>query len=85
MKGKKTHAKKRLRRRRKTIAKMIEERGSTAQFARDLSKLSGQEITWSRVNNWKIRDAVSKNMVVYVHRLTGTPLIDLLRAPTEHR
>jgi len=46
---------------------------------------AGQEITWSRVNNWKIRGAVSKNMVVYVHRLTGTPLIDLLRAPTEHR
>lgn len=68
--------------RRNSIAKLIERHGSVAQFARDLSKLTKQEVTWAQVNNWKIRGAVSKDMIVHVHRLTGVPLIDLLRAKT---
>ena len=68
--------------RRSSIAKLIEKHGSVAQFARDLSKLSKQEVTWAQVNAWKIRGAVSKDMIVHVHRLTGAPLVDLLRAKT---
>lgn len=62
-----------------SIAKLIERHGSVAQFARDLSKLAKREITWAQVNNWKIRDAVSKEMILHVHHLTGAPLTDLLR------
>ena len=65
--------------RRRTIAQIVQERGSVAQFARDLSKVSGQEVTWARVNNWILRDSVSKSMAVYVHMLTRAPLTDLLR------
>jgi hypothetical protein len=65
--------------RRHPIAKLIEARGGVAQFARDLSRVSGEDITWSRVNNWKIRNTLPKTMVVYVHQLTGAPLKDLLR------
>ena len=62
------------------IAKLIEERGGVARFARDLSKVCGYEIGWERVNNWRIRGAVSKGMVLYVHQLTRAPLRDLLRS-----
>jgi hypothetical protein len=65
--------------RHRSIAKLIEKHGSAAQFARDLSRLAKQEVTWAQVNNWKIRDAVSKDMILHVHRLTGVPLTELLR------
>lgn len=68
-----------VRSRRRSIGKLIQDRGSVAQFARDLSKVSGQEVTWARVNNWILRDSVSKSMAVYVHLLTRAPLTDLLR------
>lgn len=64
---------------RRTIGQLIQERGSVAQFARDLSKLSGEKVTWARVNNWIIRGSVSKSMALYVHKLTRAPLADLLR------
>ena len=64
---------------RRPIAQLIRERGSVAQFARDLSKISGQPVTWARVNNWIIRGSVSKTMAVYVHKLTGVSLAELLR------
>ena len=76
-KAKKTQ--KAVRSRRRTIAQIVQQRGSVAQFARDLSKVSGQEVTWARVNNWILRDSVSKSMAVYVHMLTRAPLTDLLR------
>ena len=64
----------------KSIAALIDTyRGARAQFARDLSKLSGQQIRWERVNGWIERNSVPKSMVLYVHRLTGAPLADLLR------
>jgi hypothetical protein len=63
----------------RSIAQLIRDRGSVAQFARDLSKISGRPVTWARVNNWIIRGSVSKAMAVYVHKLTGAPLADLLR------
>jgi hypothetical protein len=63
----------------KSIAKLIDRHGTVAQFARDLARLSGRKLTWGCVNNWKIRNTVSKGMVLYVHQLTGAPLKDLLR------
>ena len=66
-------------RKRISVANVIRTRGTVAQFARDLSKVSGQEITWARVNAWKIRDAIPKQMVLHVHRLTGIELTELLR------
>ena len=65
--------------RRKTIGELIQQWGSVAQFARDLSRLSGEDVSWARVNNWILRDSVSKSMAVYVHQLTRAPLTDLLR------
>jgi hypothetical protein len=65
-----------------SVAKLIAKHGTVAQFARDLSKVAKQEVTWAQVNAWKIRGAVSKDMIVHVHRLTGAPLIELLRAKT---
>jgi hypothetical protein len=62
-----------------SIAKLISDRGTVAQFARDLSRLTGQEISWGRVNAWKIRDAVPKQMLLHVHELTGVELSRLLR------
>jgi hypothetical protein len=61
-----------------SIADLIVNRGGVAKFARDLSQISGKQVTWGRVNNWKDRNSVSKSMVLYVHQLTGTPLKDLL-------
>lgn len=63
----------------KAIATLIEQRGGVAQFARDLSKVSGKPVSWGCVNAWKIRNTISKGMVLYVHQLTGAPLQDLLR------
>lgn len=62
-----------------SIADLIAKRGGVAKFARELSQLSGEQVTWGRVNNWKDRNSVSKSMVLYVHQLTGAPLKDLLR------
>jgi len=72
----KTTAKKRNSRGRgdRTIAKLIKQRSSVAQSSRDLSRLCGRKVTWGCVNIWKIRNSVSKSMVIYVHRLTGAPL-----------
>jgi hypothetical protein len=65
--------------RRVSVAKLITDRGTVADFARDLSRLTGQEISWARVNAWKIRDTVPKQMLLHVHRLTGVELSKLLR------
>jgi hypothetical protein len=65
--------------RRVSIAKLITERGTVAEFARELSRLTGEEISWARVNAWKIRDAVPKHMLLHVHKLTGVELSKLLR------
>jgi hypothetical protein len=65
---------------RKTIADVIgRHRGARAEFARRLSRLSGQKVTWARVNHWVENNSVPKGMLLYVHRLTGVPLTDLLR------
>lgn len=64
----------------KSIADLIgHHRGRVAQFARDLSKISGRKATWSMVNNWKLRNRVARNWVLHVHKLTGARLEDLLR------
>jgi hypothetical protein len=65
---------------RKSIADLIgHHRGARAEFAQALSRLSKQEVTWARVNHWVEKNSVPKNMVLYVHRLTGAPFADLLR------
>ena len=81
MKAKRTAKKRRQQSRSggKSIAKLIEQRGSVAQFARDLSRLCGWEVSWGCVNNWRLRNTVSKHMAIHVHRLTGAPFTDLLR------
>lgn len=69
---------KRLAARQRKIAKLIRKHGSIAQFARDLSKLRGQDVSWERVYQWTLRDSIPKDMARHVHKLTGVPLIDLL-------
>jgi len=64
----------------KSIASLIgHQRGSIAQFARDLSKISGRQVKWGTVNNWKLRNRVPRGWVLHVHKLTGARLEDLLR------
>jgi len=63
---------------RKSVAEVIGNHGTVAQFARDLSKITGDEISWARVNAWKLRDNIPKTMLLHVHRLTGIPLSKLL-------
>ena len=65
-------------RRRFPVAKVIATRGTIAQFARDLSRVTGEEVTWARVNAWKIRNSIPKEMVFPVHRITGISLSKLL-------
>jgi hypothetical protein len=62
-----------------SIAELVERYGTVAKFARDLSRLAGEEVSWERVYNWTGRNTVPKNMVLPVHRLIGAPLDDLLR------
>jgi|SoiMethySBSTD1v2_1073268.scaffolds.fasta_scaffold25568_3 hypothetical protein len=66
--------------RRFPVAKVIATRGTVAQFARDLSRVTGQRVTWARVNAWKIRDSIPKQMVFHVHKLTGIALSKLLKS-----
>ena len=65
--------------RRFPVAKVIATRGTVAQFARDLSRVAGHEVTWARVNAWKLRNSIPKEMVFAVHRLTRVPLSQLLK------
>lgn len=74
-----------LRRRRKTVEEIIHARGTVAQFARDLTQLSGERITWARVNAWKLRNNIPKHMVMHVHRLTGISIVNLLLNPRKKR
>ena len=67
-------------RRRMPVETVIATRGTVAQFARDLSKVTGQRVTWARVNAWKVRDSIPKGMVFHVHRLTGIALSKLLKS-----
>ena len=57
---------------------VIETHGTVAQFARDLSRITGDEISWAHVNAWKLRNNIPKSMVLHVHTLTGIPLSKLL-------
>jgi hypothetical protein len=66
-------------RRRFAVARVIATRGTVAQFARDLSNVTGHEVTWARVNAWRIRNSIPKEMVFPVHRLTRVSLSKLLK------
>jgi hypothetical protein len=61
-----------------SVAEVIGNHGTVAQFARDLSNMTGGEISWGRVNAWKLRNNIPKSMVLHVHELTGIPLSKLL-------
>jgi hypothetical protein len=49
-----------------------------APFSLDLSRIAGVEISWARVNGWKVRNNIPKSMLLHVHDLTGVPLSKLL-------
>jgi hypothetical protein len=65
--------------RQKRIAKLIKQRGSVADFARDLSRLTGRPVSWETVYGWIRRGGIPKRMLLPVHQLTGAPFVDLLR------
>lgn len=44
-----------------------------------LSALSGKEISRQALNGWRTRKAFPRNMVVHVHKITGIPLVDLIK------
>lgn len=58
---------------------MLTSRGTLADFARDVSKVSGENVIWERVWGWVVRGSVSRKMVPHVHRLTRAPLKELIR------
>ena len=53
---------------------VLTKRGTLADFAGDLSDVSGESVTWERVWSWVLRGSVSRRMVPHVHRLTRVPL-----------
>jgi hypothetical protein len=61
-----------------SVGELIANHGTVAQFARDLSRIAGVEISWARVNGWKVRNNIPKSMLLHVHNLTGVPLSELL-------
>ncbi len=76
--AKRKQKQKRLTPRQRKLKALIKRHGSVAQFARDLSAASREQVSWSQANNWIVRGTVSKRMVLHVHKLTGAPLEDLL-------
>ncbi len=59
--------------------------GSPSELARQLSKLSGQEITRQRVWGWQMRGTFPREMLVYVSELIGIPIEELIVAKPRDR
>lgn len=78
MAGLRTETKRKLTAKQLRIVKLIESHGTLAQFARDLSAVTGKEVVWTTVYHWVRRGAISKRMIVPVHKVTGVPLEKLL-------
>ena len=70
--------KKRLSAQQKKVYAVLTKRGTLADFARELSDVSGENVTWERVWSWVLRGSVSRRMVPHVHRLTRVPLKHLI-------
>jgi hypothetical protein len=70
--------KKRLSPQQQKVYRLLTRRGTLADFARDLSDVSGEDISWERLWGWVQRGAVSRRMVPHVHRLTRVPMKDLI-------
>ena len=69
---------KRLTPRQQKLAKLLIREGTLAQTARDISRVSGEAVSWERVHNWIKRGSVPKNMLVHVQKVTRAPLKDLV-------
>lgn len=63
----------------KSVAALIEQSsGSVAQFARELSRVSGERVPYKRVYDWRARNHIPRKMVLHIYRLTGIPTEGLL-------
>ncbi len=78
MAGLRKETKRKVTAKQRRIVKLIESQGTLAQFARDLSAISGKEVTWTTVWGWVRRGTISKRMLVPVQKVTGVPLEKLL-------
>lgn len=59
--------------------------GSPAFLARQLSKVSGAEVTRQRVHGWRLRGVFPRDMMVHVHTLTSIPLQRIIEAKPRER
>ena len=69
---------KRLSPRQRKLAKLLVRGGTLAETARDLSRVSGEPVSWERVHNWIKRGSVPKGMLLHVQKITRAPLKDLV-------
>ena len=58
--------------------------GSPSELARQLSKLSGQEITRQRVWGWQMRGTFPREMLVFVSELIGIPIVNQITYSDTH-
>jgi len=70
--------KKRLSAKQQKLYALFTARGTLADCARELSKRSGENVTWERVWGWVLRGSVSRKMVSHVHGVTRAPLRELI-------
>lgn len=59
--------------------------GSQARFARELSKVSGEDVSRQRVFGWYMRGTIPRDMLVHVETLCGIPLEELIQALPRNR
>jgi hypothetical protein len=76
--GMRVGTQKRLSAQQRKVYALFIKRGTLADFARDLSDTSGENVSWERVWSWVLRGSVSKKMVPHVHRPTRVPFKDLI-------
>lgn len=68
------------------VEQAIEKVGGSPSFlARQLSKVSGTEVTRQRVHGWRLRGVFPREMMVHIHTLTGIPLQRIIEAKTKDR
>lgn len=68
------------------VEQAIEKVGGSPSFlARQLSKVSGTDVTRQRVHGWRLRGVFPREMMVHVHTLTGIPLHRIIEAKPRDR
>jgi hypothetical protein len=59
--------------------------GSPTSFAKQLSKIAGEEITRQRVHGWRLRGIFPRHIIPHVEALCGIPIMELIQAKPKDR